>query len=146
MSLSITATLPSCERRGSHVFFVGWMKHELAGIQEERVCCRMAEAYGLAEFGHAFFHPRGFAADGERGCGPLVCRRPSGRPAGFRCPSRRERACIRPRPRAGRIGCGSSAGSAMRRRMWGCVSTGPTWNATNARRPLSAGPFYPVGP
>ena len=30
------------------------VKHELAGIQEERVCCRMAEAYGLAEFGHAF--------------------------------------------------------------------------------------------
>ena len=30
------------------------VKHELAGIQEERVCCRMAEAYGLAESGHAF--------------------------------------------------------------------------------------------
>ena len=38
---------------GSHVFSSD-VKHELAGIQEERVCCRMAEAYGLAEFGHAF--------------------------------------------------------------------------------------------
>lgn len=30
------------------------VKHELAEIRDERACCRTAEAYGLAEFGHAF--------------------------------------------------------------------------------------------
>ena len=30
------------------------VKTELAELREERVCCRTAEAYGMAEFGHAF--------------------------------------------------------------------------------------------
>ena len=30
------------------------VKTELAERREERACCRTAEAYGMAEFGHAF--------------------------------------------------------------------------------------------
>ena len=30
------------------------VKTELAELREERACCRTAEAYGMAEFGHAF--------------------------------------------------------------------------------------------
>lgn len=51
---SITGILRSCERRRTPVSFSSEVKQELAAIQDERPCCRAAEAYGMAEFGHAF--------------------------------------------------------------------------------------------
>ena len=62
---------------GSHVFFVGC----------ETRAGRDPGGAGLLPHGRSLragrvrprlFHPRGFAADGARGGGPLVCRRPRG--------------------------------------------------------------------